>query len=239
VEKMGYINRDYGWPYNLAYDVLGGDQEFKAVLPYYLEGTAKANLSERECRVIYLRYCHNKTYDEIGKEFRLTKARIMQIWKKAIKKLRRLENRYMGVRRCDYNEVVQENASLALQMKQANDCAELSDYEKLKNEVTVRIKVDAFLDTPIKDLGLSVRAYNRLAGSRKFATYGDFQNFKIADLFKIRGVGRKVMSEILDKLDAIGFKACSGDHILDLAEWFTNREEHPDAVFVWKGESQQ
>ncbi len=221
---MSCININYGWPYNLVYDVLGGDRRFKDVLPYYLEDVVETNLSERECRVIYLRYRRNKTYDEIAKEFSVTRERIRQIQEKAIKKLRCFENKYMGVRKCDYNEVVQENVNLTLQMKQDD---------------VVEAKRASFLDTPIKDLGLSVRSYNCLGRSRKFATYGDFQNFKIADLFEIRNLGRKSMAEILDKLDAIGFKACSGDHILDLAEWFANSEEYPDATFVWKGESQQ
>ena len=221
---MSYINRDYKWPYNLAYDILGDDKRFKDLLPYYLEDAAKINLSARECRIIYLRYFYNKSYDEISKEFCVTRERIRQIQEKAIRKLRYLENRYMGIRRCDYNMVVQENVNLTLQMKQDD---------------VVEAKRASFLDTPIKDLGLSVRSYNCLGRSRKFATYGDFQNFKIADLFEIRNLGRKSMAEILDKLDAIGFKACSGDHILDLAEWFANSEEYPDATFVWKGESQQ
>ena len=225
---MSYINRDYKWPYNLAYDILGDDKRFKDLLPYYLEDAVKVNLSARECKIIYLRYFHNKSYDELGKEFCVTRERIRQIQARAIRRLRYLENRYMGIRRCDYNMVVQENVNLTLQMKQANDYAEPNDE--------VKVKLTAFLDTPIEDLGLSVRSYNCLAKRSTFSIYRDFQNFKIADLFRIRNLGNKSMTEILDKLDAIGFKACSGDHILDLAEWFTNSEKYPDAMFVWKGE---
>lgn len=221
---MSRINKNYEWPYNLAYDILGDDQRFKDVLPYYLEDAVQFDLKVRECEIVYLRYIRKKSYNEIAKEFGVTMERIRQIQEKAVRKLRYLENRYMGVRRCDYNMVVQENVNLTLQMKP-------DDKDKAK--------LTTFLDTPIKDLGLSVRAYNRLMGSHKFATYGDFQNFKIANLFRIHGIGNKVMSEILFKLDAIGFEACSEDHILGLTEWFIHREEYPDAVVVWKGESQQ
>lgn len=220
------MKNNYPWPYNLAFDIFGDNLKFDDILPRYLEVVARDDLSDREYKCVRLRYIDHKTYDEIGEEFKVTRERIRQILAKALRKLSQPTrvNKFLAVRRCDYNMVVQENIQLKRELEALDGRYYTDDYAK--------DHIFAFLDTPIDELELSVRSWNCIHRSGSFKTYRDFQNYKIANFMKIRNLGRKSLNEILDKLSQLGFEACDGDHIYDLHEW----NGTDDAVLVWKGE---
>ena len=222
------MNNRYSWPYNLAYDIFGEEQRFKEILPMRLQHVVNEELSARESKCIHLRYEEEQSYDTIAKSFNVTRERIRQIVMRAIGKLRhpKWANKYLAVPRYEYNRVVQENVHLKLYLDRLED-------ETSSMSVEERSAILAFLDTPIEELNLSVRAYNCLVKRSDFSIYRDFQNYKIRNFLNIRNLGNKSLVEILDKLSKIGFKAQEGDHIYDLHEW---NDPYSNAILVWKGD---
>lgn len=230
---MSHLNRNYEYPYNLAWEIFEDDTYFKDLLPEYLKEVVDTELSERESLCIHLRFINLMNYDEIGKEFNVTRERIRQILAKAIRKLRnpRRSSKYIAVSKYEYNKLQQENVTLRSYLSEIEKSLNLPSNEN--PFVTL-----PFFSTPIDELNLSVRSYNCLVRQAHFKCYGDFQNYKVSDLMKIRNLGRRSLDEILEKLDAIGFKICQGKDIYKIEDW--NRDQYSDAVLVWgkvKGET--
>ena len=226
---MSRVNKKYPWPYNLAYDIFEGDEHFDEILPRALENTVETTLSERESRCIYLHYKDVKIYDDIGKEFGVTRERIRQIIAKALRKLRHpiRSGQFLAVPKSEYNELKKENAVLR---------SHLEELSKMLNIPPTQepAAVAPFLETPIMKLDLSVRAYNCLVRNGGFRTYKDFINYKISNLMRIRNLGVHSFEEILDKLDKVGFKATDGNDVYSLKDW--NRNYYSKDVFIWFGE---
>ena len=61
------------------------------------------------------------------------------------------------------------------------------------------------LQTPVDELGLSVRAYNALLFA-EVRTLGDIVRLTEADLFNVRRIGRKTASEILSRVFELGLR---------------------------------
>lgn len=78
------------FPYNLIESM---DDEWHEIdMPYcamFLKKTIAKNLTDREQRILSLRYEHGFNLEETGKEFGVTRERIRQIEARAIRKLRR------------------------------------------------------------------------------------------------------------------------------------------------------
>ena len=78
-----------GYPFNLIDEIYReefvwvDDQDHMDGLEHALE-----TLTEREQKVIYERFQEMKTFEEVGKDFGITRERIRQIEAKALKKLR-------------------------------------------------------------------------------------------------------------------------------------------------------
>jgi hypothetical protein len=222
---MGRLN-NYQYPYNLAYDIFGSDDLFKNILPEYLKWVVSNDISARESVSVQMRYQELKSYDDISKEFGVTRERIRQILAKALRKMRNPAkmSRYIAVRKCEFDCLQQKYISLQMYAKKLEDSLNLSGGNILD--------LTAFLDTPIENLELSVRSYNCLTRHAKLETYSDLINYKLEDFLKIRNLGPRSFSEIMGKLSKLGFKACSGKHIYDLSEW---NDEDKDAILIWEG----
>lgn len=223
---MSHLNKKYSWPYNLAYEILEGDERIDEILPKALIMVVETDLTEREKKCIFCRYMDLKNYDEIGKEFGVTRERIRQILAKAIRKLRHphRSNKFLAVSRYEYNELQQENAMLKSYLKEIEENLRLPANED-------PFVVLPFMATPIEELNLSVRSYNCLARRGKIKTYGDLVNYKISDFMRIRNLGLKSLDEILKKLSDLGFKACHGDKIYDLKDY--TADYYSDDILVW------
>lgn len=65
------------------------------------------------------------------------------------------------------------------------------------------------LDTPIEVLSLSVRSYNCLRRNN-IKTIGELVACDADSISKIRGMGRKCLKEIIDKLDLCGYRLSGG-----------------------------
>lgn len=223
---MGRLNKNYQYPYNLAYDIFGSDDLFKNILPEYLKEVAANDLSERESVCVQLRYRELKSYDDIAKKCNVTRERIRQVLANALRKLRHpvRASRYIAVPKFEFDRLQQEYISLQLYSKKLEDSLHLSGDNILD--------LTTFLDTPIENLELSVRSYNCLTRRAKLKTYSDLINYKLEDFLKIRNLGRRSFDEIMGKLSEIGFKVYSGGHIYDISEW---NGEYKDAILIWEG----
>lgn len=225
---MSHLNKNYEYPYNLAWEIFGGDSLFRVLLPELLKEIVDSELSEREAKCIHLRFENRMIYDEIAKEFNVTRERIRQILAKAIRKLRHphRSRKYLAVSLYEYKKLQQENETLKAYL------AEIEKGLNLPSNENPCVYIP-FLATPIENLDLSVRSYNCLKRRGGLNTYGDFQNYKISDLMRIRNLGTRSMQEILEKLDILGFKVCDGDDIYSISKW--NRDPYSDAVLIWGG----
>lgn len=189
------------YPYNLIKDLelepCECFEHFNERLEFLL---TKSVITDREEKIIRLYYIDGKTFEEIGKEFNVTRERIRQIENKAIKKLKMFKKYFYGGKWCLMEELAKEEYQKYLETQKSH-----WKYESAKqyifqyeNGFVLPIK-----EQKIENLELSVRSYNclRRAGIR---TIGDLLNFTYDDLFKIRHLGRKSMKEVLDKIHDLG-----------------------------------
>ena len=167
------------YPYNLAVDLAcnvhtATDKErLDAAYSVYIPGLFKAleHLTEKEQKVICLRYVHDFTLDNVATEFNVTKSYISYIEHAALRKLCALRNYW------DVEYIKKEVAAQARrQIGNHND----------------------FDDMPISNLGLSIRAYNGLKRSG-IDTLGKLSEMTLDDFVKARNIGRKSLEEIIEK----------------------------------------
>ena len=172
------------YPYNVAvatlFDVYTPTykERLDAAYSVYVPGLLKAieHLTEKEQKVLTLKYEHGFTRDDMAAEFNVTRERIRQIEHKALRKLRALRNHW------DVECIKQEVAAQA--------------RRQIGNH-------NAFDDMPISNLGLSVRAYNCLRRSG-IDTLGKLSEMTCDDFIKTHNLGRHSLEEILEKAHAYG-----------------------------------
>ena len=94
--------------------------------------------------------------------------------------------------------------------KQANTL----NKKETKNMEEKKVTYSLDLDTPLKDIGLSVRSFNALwrAG---YHTLGDIINLKYENLIKIRNLGLHSTKEILEKINEL---QTAEESVIDIAE---------------------
>lgn len=152
-------------------------------------------LLPHERNVIEFRYRDGLTLKETGENLGVTHERIRQIELKALRKLRhksRLNNLvYVQVKASDYNAL-------------------LNEVRKLRADVSrLMIEMDTDPDFIIKknkqvsvdELDLSIRPYNCLIRAG-IHTIGDILTH---DLLRVRNLGRKSLSEIVNAVESYGF----------------------------------
>lgn len=188
------------FPYNLISDILEGEgnddhgeEDISTFSPYLIRKTMNETLTEREFRILELRYSDGMTLQKAADEFELSRDRIRQIEIKAIRKLSHPAriSRMKAVAYTDYIRLLKENEDLKKELK------------KLKN-MPIRTEdseeTEQKLKMTILDLSLSVRSYNSLkrAGVN---TVGDIvELFKSGEILKCRNLGIKSIQEVRDVL---------------------------------------
>lgn len=169
---------------------LPGDQEKEK--PYYSPRQMREEmarmLSEREFRVISLRYDEGLSLENTGKILGLTKERIRQIESCAIRKLRRREDHFRMIP--EYRVAYLERQVKFLQLQLAN-C-----------NVDVKEKAD---EIPIEDLDLSVRSYNCLRNAG-ISTLAQLAQKKESEIMRMRNLGKKSFLEIRKTLAEHGLR---------------------------------
>ena len=206
------------YPYNLAYAVFLPSWERKSeeqikeakykVYSVYIPGLLEAvnDLTDREQKVLELRYKHYLTLEQCGYRFNVTRERIRQVEAKALRKLRNpYRSKHWILDTMDKAREVQEKLSrLELENIRLKNYIE-SHLTNSKIPWDNERKEDSVSDISIDDLELSVRSFNclRRAGIN---TIGDLDGFTVERFMKIRNLGRKSMEEVIARLKEYGIE---------------------------------
>jgi RNA polymerase sigma factor (sigma-70 family) len=178
------------------------------------------DLPDDETKALLLRFKEKKTLQEAGDAMDLSRERVRQLIKKAVRRLSLPEQKKAIVcGRTFLSELDKEKkaASEAL----ASYVKAKTDYEKKTawiREKTRRLDsaiealssdddayYESILDTKIVDLGLSVRATNCLVRS-DIPTLRELVKKSDADLLRVRNLGRHSYEEITAKLEELGLR---------------------------------
>ena len=171
------------------------------VLEYIIQKT----LTEREGRVLDMRYKRYMTMAAIGEEYGLRAERIRQIEAKAVRKLRHpSRSRYILMGMEGYINYLRDTAVderlreykkeiISLEKK----IAELTDteYEEEKNELE---------NAPIAELDLSVRTFNILYRAG-YSTVKELLDADAEKIVSLPNLGLKNFSDLIDVLSEKGF----------------------------------
>lgn len=205
------------FPYNLISMINGedddsylrtnADEDRQDQRKYYsigiLEDVMAKCLSERENKVLQMRYEWGMTLEEAGKECGVTRERIRQVEVKALRKLRN-PIRIQAMRAIpfeEYKQVCAENAQLKKQVEiltyQLN---EKNNTNLSSNEIIAKVPVEI---RPLEELDLSIRSYNCLKRA-SCNTVGDVK--KLIDegtLERVRNLGKKSYMEVVEKINEV------------------------------------
>ena len=219
--KMGrdYISRDIlnaPWPYNLLDDIVmptydhrkGGDRNecWPDILTPDQESGLKyllSTLSDKEQAFIRGYYEEDKSLEEVGQGYGLTRERVRQVLAKSVRKLRhpaRLKLIQYGL---EGYEHMTANRKRREQLE-----AEDRELDEMEQEIARRRaflecsyplpqKTDNTGATPVDMLGLTVRSYNCLKRNNCNTLDDVCKAAKDGELLKIRNLGRKSLAEIL------------------------------------------
>ena len=171
------------------------------VLEYIIQKT----LTEREGRVLDMRYKRYMTMAAIGEEYGLRAERIRQIEAKAVRKLRHpSRSRYILMGMEGYINYLRDTAVderlreykkeiISLEKK----IAELTDteYEEEKNELE---------NAPLAELDLSVRTFNILYKAG-YSTVKELLDADAEKIVSLPNLGLKNFSDLIDVLSEKGF----------------------------------
>lgn len=228
------INDSVGYPFNLIDAIFC--KEFVWVDDEdHMNGLnhALATLSERERKIIRMRYYDIMTLEDVAKAFNVTRERIRQIEAKAVRKLRHptrqnfilhgyeggaeLKNLKAREEELDNREKLIEKREKALQdilerYKPKFDALHINidmPFEMIQKEVELSID--------IAEMDLSVRSYNclkRIGINTIHDLIDVVEGDDYLDLMKARNLGRKSLREIIEKLDAMTGKEYSRKYCL-------------------------
>lgn len=158
-------------------------------------------LTERENKILQLRYERKYTLEEVGKEFGVTRDRIRQIEVRAIRKLINPSN-LKKMRVVSYAE----NLKLAIEYERLKIeyqklIEERPNYDEYVKQEEAKLKHEIDLDK----IGLSVRSYNCLK-RRGIDTIRDLIDFIESGNkpSSIRNFGKRSLHEVKTKLKELG-----------------------------------
>lgn len=160
-------------------------------------------LTEREAKVLKLRYYEDMTMEKVGKQFGVTKERIRQIEAKALRKLMyptRREKLKHGLLVTETSERIAKEASEWLIEKIIKERIERDERAKqAKSLLEDEGKLEEWKLSPMEELGLSTRAWTCLK-RHGCETIGDITKLNYMELARIRNLGRKSLNEIISKV---------------------------------------
>lgn len=146
-------------------------------------------LEEREREMILLHYKHSKKWDDIAKEFNVTRHRVYQIKNNVFHKINH---------QCNYALIKNGYYHSLLTFIAVN-----SHYGANPTNTTLKPD-DSILESSISSLGLSVRAINSLTRHNTVnMTIKELISMSINDISRVRNLGAKTVIEISDKLESL------------------------------------
>lgn len=168
---------------------IGFDEAYKYV---------RETLTDREVKVLDMRYKEGMTHSDVGKEFNVTSERIKQIENKAIRKLRHPRRAVILYYGLEYKRRIEEREK---ELEAVRD-AELEQFllERYGDGETT----STAFDTSIKELGLSVRAYNCLSRANINNLYELVKYSNERGMKNCRNLGRTVFNELVTKTEKYG-----------------------------------
>ena len=204
---MKNIKEKKEYPENLLSQVFvnGLPTELPDDVALVLEYIIQKTLTEREGRVLDMRYKRYMTMAAIGEEYGLRAERIRQIEAKAVRKLRHpSRSRYilMGMegyinhlRDTAVDERLREYKKEIISLEKK--IAELTDteYEEEKNELE---------NAPLAELDLSVRTFNILYRAG-YSTVKELLDADAEKIVSLPNLGLKNFSDLIDVLSEKGF----------------------------------
>ena len=206
------------YPWNVAYAIMyctpwdkpkkGSEEEREAkekLYEVYLPGLMESmkTLSDREQKVLELRYLHGLNLEQCGYRFGVTRERIRQVEAKALRKMRHPSRSRMFLKASDdlldraWKEM-EEASRIRLEAIRIREGA-FDDLIREKKVEPVNTEI------PIDELELSVRSWNclRRAGVNYIS---DMDGWTQERLMRVRNLGRKSMMEIIDRLRERGIE---------------------------------
>ena len=169
-----------------------------------LEDTMANCLTERENKVLQMRYEWRIPLEEVGKEFGVTKERIRQIEAKAIRKLRfqYRKGTILCVSKAELRKA--QNETERYKEKAERLQAELDKVRNIAPEQREEAdKKGVLLEGPIDILDLSVRSYHCCLRAGIY-TLGDLCGKTYTEMTKVRNLGKNSMQEIESKMHEYG-----------------------------------
>lgn len=204
---MKNIKEKKEYPHNLLSQVFvnGLPTDLPDDITLVLEYIIQKTLTEREGRVLDMRYKRYMTMAAIGEEYGLRAERIRQIEAKAVRKLRHpSRSRYILMGMEGYINYLRDTAVderlreykkeiISLEKK----IAELTDteYEEEKNELE---------NAPLAELDLSVRTFNILYRAG-YSTVKELLDADAEKIVSLPNLGLKNFSDLIDVLSEKGF----------------------------------
>ena len=219
------------WPYNLAHAIAYedssevSDEEAERMnnlyIPYLFNLLSTA--TERERKVIELRFKDGLTLQQVGSEFNISRTKIAEIEAKALRKLRMKSRRlriFIDIDQLNDWERLEEKAILlgieCQGLKFENEVIRSELWNRLQRYkgspsiddiIQARKKVltgshdhnEYYFSEGIDELELSVRAYNALKSGGS-SDIKDLLYASVDDLVELRRSGRKSFDELLEKM---------------------------------------
>lgn len=202
------------YPYNLIPLINGEDDESDIraweednkvyYSPRLIEEVMTQHLTERENKVLQMRYEWGMTLEEVGSELGATRERIRQIEAKAIRKMRTRKRDIMCAPAIDYRKELSDNEVLRNQVNYLQ-----SELDRIRGISTLQReeadKKRSVMETSIDALDLSCRAYNccKRAGIN---TLGDLSMKTLNEMYRVRNLGRRSLQEIEKKMAEYGLR---------------------------------
>ena len=202
------------YPYNLIPLINGEDDESDIraweednkvyYSPRLIEEVMTQHLTERENKVLQMRYEWGMSLEEVGSELGVTRERIRQIEARAIRKMRMRKLDIMCAPAIDYRKELSDNEVLRNQVNYLQ-----SELDRIRGISTLQReeadKKRSVMETSIDALDLSCRAYNccKRAGIN---TLGDLSMKTLDDMYHVRNLGRHSLQEIEKKMSEYGLR---------------------------------
>ena len=206
-------NKNHEYPLDFIDALFGDDKtlDIGYVETHFDENIKEVikSLTEREQKVIQLRFIDGYTLEAVARQFSVTRERIRQIEQKALRKLRhpsRLEYLRKG------REVKQLQDDILNLQTQLVIQKEIM-LKKLANPELIDVTNEEIIGAKtIESLDFSVRTYNCLkrGGITKLH---EIYELDVIDLLRIRNLGKKSAREIMSKLKEIGLEMKGSEHI--------------------------
>ena len=177
---------------------------------YYDEAFNKLRDKEKDCVLKVFR--DGTPLQEVSKSYKVTKERIRQLVAKALANMK--ESIHVAVRQDKTQALAKslEEDSKALEKWRAKIFEEYKKTHEYGDDMvaafgspTIVPQKSTFHDQRIEDVGLSIRSYNCLK-RYGIKTIGDLAGKTVAELMKVRNLGKRSLKEVLDVLRTCGIE---------------------------------